>query len=131
MIGVKTKIDELKKIREAATQGEWQSDFCGDIFIFNPEAKRIMRLNEPNEGGVMGTQSPWNEGTPNSKFACAAANNWDNILEALEIACEALVEMKYTVARSGKLENTPFEDTIELQLQALSQIREKMGLSDE
>lgn len=119
MKDIKTKLKELKKVREAATQGEWQSDFCGDIFIFNPEAKRIMRLNEPNEGGVMGTQSPWNEGTPNSKFACAAANNWDNILEALEIACEAL---EYTIVQSGT--STNYNQKCN---NALTKIREKMG----
>lgn len=123
MKDIKTKIDELKKIREAATQGEWQSDFCGDIFIFNPEAKRIMRLNEPNEGGVMGTQSPWNEGTPNSKFACAAANNWNNILEALEIACEAL---EFECGGRCNYEYNPCASRV-----AINQIREKMGLNGE
>lgn len=124
MTDIKTKLDELKKIRELAAHGPWQiyrrDDDCG-LIRYDVEQENMNRICF----GVSDLDLPSAKQT--SEFIATAANNWNNILDALEIACEALSEMKYTVARSGKLENTPFEDVIELQLQTLSQISEKIG----
>lgn len=131
MKDIKTKIDELKKIRGSTfvPKENWSFEECSHTVYCDECGNEVepqgyvIKSHDEHQAVNIHLYGMKSICQPQAKFIAAAANNWDNILEALEIACEAL---EYTIVQSGT--STNYNQKCN---NAMTKIREKMGLSDE
>lgn len=85
----KLNLKKLKEVGEKATKGHWESSKDGTSFIAH-------QIHEDGEVDFQLLQG-W-ETKDDCLFACAAKNNWDQMIEALEKQDELLEEAKEIIS---------------------------------
>jgi hypothetical protein len=75
-MNLKDKLKELRKLREAALSGPFESkDYCGDTYLVSPDYN-------------IGEDGAFDKET--AKFIMKSANNWISLIDSLEIAVNQL-----------------------------------------